>query len=97
MGQLLLSRASQQVLSGGGTPRLQTAASVVVCQAQRGVAGDQAVSGGIPARCAGSRLHYQADAYAPVGDTVTLSPGAGCLKQACPVRRAGCGNGAWFG
>src|SRR5580704_5214792 len=41
VGQLLLSRASQQGLSGGGTSRLQKAVSVVACQAQRGVAGDQ--------------------------------------------------------
>ena len=37
MGQLLLSRTSQQSLSGGGKPRPQEAASVVVCQAQSGV------------------------------------------------------------
>jgi len=43
MGQLLLSRASQQGLSSGGKARLQEAASVVVCQAHRGVARDQEV------------------------------------------------------
>ena len=50
------------------------------------VAGDQAVSGGIPARSAGPRLPYQADAQFPVGDIVKLSPRAGCVKSACPVR-----------
>ncbi len=58
--------SSQQGLSSSGKARLQEAASVVVCQAQRAVAGDQEVSGGILARCAGSRLHYQADAQSPV-------------------------------
>src|SRR6266404_1585925 len=48
-GQLLLSRTSQHGLSGGGKPRSQEAASVVVCQAQTGVAGGQTVSGGISA------------------------------------------------
>ena len=86
VGQLLLSRASQQSLSGGGKPRLQKAASVVVCQAQSGVAGDQAVFGDIPARRAGPRLPYQADAQSPVGDLVSLSPRAGCGKSARPVR-----------
>ena len=55
MGQLLRSRASQQSLSGSGKPRLQEAASVVVCQAQSGVR-DPTVFGGIPARRAGPRL-----------------------------------------
>ncbi len=48
MGQLLLSRASQQSLPGGGTTRPQEAASVAVCQAQAVGAGDQAVSGRHP-------------------------------------------------
>jgi hypothetical protein len=73
-------------LSGGGKPRSQEAASVVVCQAQTRVAGGQTVSGDIPARSAGPRLPYQADEQFPVGDIVNLSPRAGCLKQARPVR-----------
>src|SRR5216683_6870890 len=81
--------SSQQGLSSGGKARLQEAASVVVCQAQRGVAGDQEVSGGILARCAGSRLHYQADAQSPVGVIVSLSPRAGSGKSAHPVVRPG--------
>ena len=85
MGQLLLSRASQQGLSSGGKARLQEAASVVVCQAQRGVARDQEVSGGILARRAGSSLHHQADAQSPVGVIVSLSPRAGSGKSAHPV------------
>jgi hypothetical protein len=56
------------------------AASVVVCQAQRGVAWDQEVSESLTARSAESRLPYQADAQFPVGDIVELSPRAGCLK-----------------
>jgi len=85
VGQLLLSRASQQGLSGCGKPRLQEAAPVVVCQAQSDV-GDQAVFRGIPVRRAGSRPPYQADAHSPVGDLVTLSPRAGSGKSAYPVR-----------
>jgi hypothetical protein len=61
-------------------------ASVVVCQAQSVVAGDHEVSEGIPARSAGPRLPYQADEQFPVGDTVNLSPRAGCGKSARPVR-----------
>ena len=55
VGQLLLSRASQQCLQRGGKPRLQKATSVVVCQAQSDV-GDQAVFAGLPTQRAGSRL-----------------------------------------
>jgi hypothetical protein len=40
----------------------------VVCQAQTGMAGDQAVSGGIPAQSAGPRLPYQTD------EQCTVSP-----------------------
>ena len=43
VGQLLLSRASQQGLSGSGSTRPREAASVVVCQAQR--CGDWGPSG----------------------------------------------------
>ena len=68
VGQLLLSRASQQGLPGGGHARLQEAASVVVCQAQSGMAGDQAVSESHSARSAWTCLSYQADAQFPVGD-----------------------------
>jgi hypothetical protein len=80
VGQLLLSRASQQGLPGGGKARRQKAASMVVCQAQNVMAGDQAVSEELPARCVGPCPPYQADAQSPVGDLVTLSPRAGCLK-----------------
>src|SRR2546430_9776620 len=82
----LFRSSSQQSLSGGGETRSQEAASMAVCQAQRGVAGDQAVPGGIPTRRAGPRLPYQADEQLPVGDIVTLSPRAGSGKSAHPVR-----------
>src|ERR1700730_12225411 len=58
-----------------------------LCAKHKGVGtGDQAVSGHIPASTVGPRLPYQADEQCPVGDIVNLSPRAGCLKQACPVR-----------
>jgi hypothetical protein len=34
----------------------------------------------------GARGFYRADEQFPVGDIVNLSPRAGCLKQARPVR-----------
>ena len=43
-------------------------------------------SGGIPAQTAGSPLPDQADEQFPVGHFMYLSPGAGCLEQACRVR-----------
>src|SRR5258708_33349146 len=89
MGQLLLSRASQQGLSSGGSTRSQKAASMVVCQAQSVVAGAQTVSDGISARSAGPCPPYQADEQFPVGDIVNLSPRAGCLKQARPGSMSG--------
>jgi hypothetical protein len=51
---------------------------MVVCQAQSVVAGDPTVSDGISARRAGPCPPCQADEQFPVGDTVTLSPRAGC-------------------
>jgi group II intron reverse transcriptase/maturase len=62
------------------------AASVVVCQAQSVRVRDQAVPGSIPAPSGGPRLPYQANEQLSVGDIVKLSPRAGCLKQARPVR-----------
>ena len=53
---------------------------------KRGLAGDQEVSGDIAARSAGPRPPHQADAQFSVGDIVSLSPRAGCVKYACPVR-----------
>src|SRR5258708_7276579 len=85
VGQLLLSRASQQCLQRGGKPRLQKATSVVVCQAQSDV-GDQAVFEGLPTQRAGSSPPYQAAAPFPVCDIVNLSPRAGSGKSAHPVR-----------
>ncbi len=67
--------------------RLQEAAPVVVCQAQSVVAGDQAVSGGIPAsKCWASSALATRTSRFPVGDLVNLSPRAGCGKSARPVR-----------
>jgi len=51
---------------------------MVVCQAQTGLARDQAVSEELSARSAGPRTLYHPDAQLSVGDTVTLSPRAGC-------------------
>ena len=85
-GELLLSRASQHGISSGGQSRLQEAASVVVCQAQSVGVGNPEVSGGIPAQTVRPRLSYQAEEQFPLGNIVNLSPRAGCLKQACPVR-----------
>ena len=73
-------RASQQGLPGGGHARLQEAASMVVCQAQSGMAGDHAVSESHSTCSAWTCLSYQADEQFPVGAIVILSPRAGCLK-----------------
>ena len=66
-----LSEGQSARPTGRWKARVQEAASVVVCQAQSVVAGDQAVSGGIHAQSVGPRLPYQADEQFPVGDTVT--------------------------
>jgi hypothetical protein len=57
-----------------------------LCAKHKVESGTKRFFGGIPARRAGSRPPCQADEQIPVGDIVKLSPRAGCLKQACPVR-----------
>lgn len=70
----------QQSLPRGRTACPQAAPSVAVCQAPINVARDHEVSGSGIARSAGLSLLDQADAQFPVGDTVILSPRAGCWK-----------------
>ena len=68
-------------------PRPQKAASVVVRQAQSGVAGDQAVSGGTPCTTVlGLVCLTKRTRNSPVGEIVSLSPRAGSGKSARPVR-----------
>ena len=86
VGQLLLSRASQQGLSGG---RINTLARGCVSGCVPSTKwGGRGPSGfrSLPARRAGPRPPYQADEQFPVGDLVNLSPRAGCGKSARPVR-----------
>ena len=67
---------------------------MAVCQAPAARAGNQAVFNYCPASGAGPRRAYSSDQQLSVGETVTLSPRAGCARCACPVRRAGTGNRA---
>jgi hypothetical protein len=86
-----------QSLSGSGSTRPQEAASMAVRQTQGSRAGHPEISGSDPAHGVWAHLLDRADAQFFVGETVMFSTRAGCAKCACPVRRAGCGNGAWLG
>jgi len=61
---------------------------VAVRQAQTARAGNQAVLNYHPASGAGPCCTYYSDKQLSVGETVNLSPRAGCARCACPVRRA---------
>ena len=61
MGQLLLSRASQQGLPGSGSTCREEAATVAMCQTQSGRGGNWAVSGNLPLSSVGPRPPYRAD------------------------------------
>jgi hypothetical protein len=82
---LLLSGSSQQSLSGGGKTCPEEAATVAVRQAQSAT-GNATVFRSRPARRVGPRPPYHAHAQFSVGELVNLSPGAGCVSRARPVR-----------
>jgi hypothetical protein len=86
VGELLLFGASQSSLSSYRTTCSQEAATVAVRQAQTAGTGNQAVFNYHPASGAGPCRTYYSDKQLSVGETVTLSPRAGCAKRACPVR-----------
>ena len=86
LGQLLLPGAGQSSLPSSGATHLPEVSPVAVCQTQRAGTGKHAVSPEGPASKVWLGSTYCADRQLSVGDGVNLSPRAGCVNRACPVR-----------
>jgi hypothetical protein len=86
IGWLIISvGTSQSCLSSCRTTCSQEVATVAVRQAQAARAGNEAVFNYRPASGVGPCRTYYSDEQLSVGETVNLSPRAGCGKSACPV------------
>jgi group II intron reverse transcriptase/maturase len=86
LGQLLLPGAGQSSLPSSGATHLPAVSPVAVCQTQRAGTGKHAVSPEGSASKVWPGSTYQPDRQFSVGDSVNLSPRAGCVNRACPVR-----------
>src|SRR5712691_343701 len=95
MGELLQGRHRQHGLSSARQLHGSAVASVVALQAQsQAAAQGRELSTLAPVRALRARTLEQAWARRVVDEGVRSCPRAGCGRPACPVRGAGCGNGA---
>src|SRR6476619_6726185 len=93
MGELLQCRYSHQSVSGDRQLHRCAVAPVVTHQAQGQAMQGRGLSTLAPLRALRARTPNRAWARHAVGEGVRSCPRAGCGRAACPVRRAGCGNG----
>src|SRR6476659_7548919 len=92
-GELLQCRYSHQSVSGDRQLHRCAVAPVVTHQAQGQAMQGRGLSTLAPLRALRARTPNRAWARHAVGEGVRSCPRAGCGRAACPVRRAGCGNG----
>src|SRR5262249_28465454 len=93
MGELLPSRHRHQGVPGDRQLHRGAVTPVVAHQAQGQAKQGRDLSTLAPLRALRARTPDRARARYAVGEGVRSCPRAGCGSAACPVRRAGCGNG----
>src|ERR1700737_997171 len=94
MGERLRSRHRLQSIPGDRQLHSDAVAPVVAHQAQGQATQGRDLSTLASLRALRARTPKPAWARRVVGEGVKFCPRAGCGRSACPVRRAGCGNGA---
>jgi hypothetical protein len=86
LGQVLLFGSSQQRLPIGGATCRSAPSPVAVRQTQRAGRREHAVSGEGPASEPWPGSTCRANLQFSAGDSMILSPRAGCVNAVCPVR-----------
>src|SRR6516225_4396107 len=94
MGQLLQCWHHHQSVSRARQLHCRAVTPVAPIQAQSQTTQGRELSTLAPVRALPARTADTAWTRPVVGEGVMSCPRAGCGKSACPVRRAGCGNGA---